>query len=76
MMSYSIFRAGLCALAITSATNSASASYVLVNTIAIPVSTANNVGGKFSSFDISFFDPLTQLDYVADRSNASVDWFV
>jgi hypothetical protein len=29
-------------------------------------------GGKFATFDISFFDPATQLDYVADRSNASV----
>ena len=65
------------AIAITvAATIPAQADYVLTGTIAVPTS-ADNVqpGGVFSSFDISFFDPLTQLDYVADRSNASVDIF-
>jgi hypothetical protein len=49
--------------------------YTLLTTIAIPSDSANTVGGKFTSFDISWFDGSTQLDYVADRSNASVDVF-
>ena len=53
------------------------AQYALKTTIAIPPSTSNNVtpAGQFQSYDISFFDPTTQLDYVADRSNASIDVF-
>ncbi|HVC62013.1 MAG TPA: hypothetical protein VND19_16830 [Acetobacteraceae bacterium] len=35
----------------------------------------NTAGGTFKTFDISYFDPLTSLDYVGDRSNASVDVF-
>lgn len=34
-----------------------------------------NPGGAFTGFDISFVDPTTGLDYVADRSNAAVDVF-
>lgn len=49
--------------------------YSLLTTIAVPASPDNNVGGKFATYDISFFDPTTQLDYVADRSNAAVDIF-
>ena len=52
--------------------------YSLFTTIAVPSagSTINpNPGGSFTSFDTSFFDPTTRLDYVADRSNASVDVF-
>jgi hypothetical protein len=49
--------------------------YSLVTTIAVPADEANSVGGNFTSFDISWFDAGTQLDYVADRSNASVDIF-
>jgi WD40 repeat protein len=68
--------AGAALISIAAATTSAHATYVLDTTIAVPAS-ANNVqpGGVFSSFDISYFDPSTQLDYVADRSNASVDIF-
>jgi hypothetical protein len=68
--------AGAALISIAAATGSAHATYVLDTTIAVPAS-ANNVqpGGVFSSFDISYFDPVTQLDYVADRSNASVDIF-
>jgi hypothetical protein len=63
------------AIAITvAATVPARADYVLTTTIAVPASPDNvQPGGVFSSFDISFFDPSTQLDYVADRSNAAVD---
>ena len=54
----------------------ATPSYDLLTTIAIPADSANpNPGGAFTSFDISYFDPTTRLDYVADRSNASVDVF-
>jgi hypothetical protein len=53
----------------------AHAGYVLEQTIAVPPSADNSVGGKFNTFDISFFDPVTELDYVADRSNAAVDVF-
>jgi hypothetical protein len=49
--------------------------YVLTTTIAVPPSPDNSVNGKFTTFDISYFDPITQLDYVADRSNAAVDVF-
>ena len=52
--------------------------YTLLTTIAIPTAgdTINpNPGGAFTAFDISFFDPSTRRDYVADRSNAAVDVF-
>ncbi len=50
--------------------------YSLLTTIAVPSDAANvQPGGAFTSFDISFFDPVTRLYYVADRSNASVDIF-
>jgi PEP-CTERM motif len=50
--------------------------YSLLTTIAVPADAANvQPGGAFTSFDISFFDPVTRNDYVADRSNASVDIF-
>jgi len=44
--------------------------------IPVPADAANvQPGGAFTSFDISYFDPVTRNDYVADRSNASVDIF-
>jgi hypothetical protein len=46
--------------------------------LAIPVPTdqANTQpGGAFTSFDISFADPVTGDIFIADRSNASVDIF-
>ena len=50
--------------------------YSLLTTISVPSDAANvQPGGAFTSFDISFFDPATGVDYVADRSNASVDIF-
>jgi hypothetical protein len=62
-------------LAVAATITSAQADYVLQNTIAVPASPDNNVGGLFKTYDISYFDPVTQLDYVADRSNAAVDVF-
>jgi len=54
----------------------AHATYYLQALIPVTASTDNNVtGGAFHTFDISYFDPLTSLDYVADRSNASIDIF-
>ncbi len=54
----------------------AATDYSLLTTIGVPADAANvQPGGVFSSFDISFFDPTTRLDYVADRSNAAVDVF-
>jgi hypothetical protein len=49
--------------------------YHLVTTIPVPPSEQNTVGGKFATYDIAFFDGTTQLMYLADRSNASVDIF-
>ena len=40
-----------------------------------PFNTGGLLNGPLTSYDISFFDPNTQLDYVADRTNASVDIF-
>jgi hypothetical protein len=49
---------------------------VLLDAISVPTDAANvQPGGAFTSFDISYFDPVTGNDYVADRSNASVDIF-
>lgn len=49
--------------------------YSLLTTIAVPASTVNSQGGKLTSFDISYVDPVTGNYYLADRSNASVDIF-
>jgi hypothetical protein len=49
--------------------------YVLVTTIPVPPSLENSVGGAFTTYDIAYFDGTTQLMYLADRSNASVDIF-
>ena len=52
----------------------ASPYYSLQRTIAVPPA-STNPSGKFSAYDISFFDASTQDYYLADRSNASVDVF-
>ena len=44
--------------------------------IPVPADPANfQPGGAFTSFDISYADPVTGNIYIADRSNASVDIF-
>ena len=44
--------------------------------IPVPADQANvQPGGVFTSFDISFADPVTGNIFIADRSNASVDIF-
>ena len=44
--------------------------------IPVPADSVNvQPGGAFSSFDISFADPVTGNVYIADRSNASIDIF-
>ena len=50
--------------------------YVLLTTIPVPSNPAANVqNGAFTGYDIAYFDGTTQLMYLADRSNASVDIF-
>jgi hypothetical protein len=66
--------AGLVAMA--AAAGPAAAQLALETYIPVPADTANvQPGGAFSSFDISFADPVTGNIYIADRSNASVDIF-
>ena len=49
---------------------------ILQTFIPVPADAANvQPGGAFSSFDISFADPVTGNIFIADRSNASVDIF-
>ena len=48
--------------------------YSEIAVIPVPAIQSINPTGAFS-FDISFFDANTQRDYVADRSNASIDVF-
>jgi hypothetical protein len=43
--------------------------------IAVPADSANNQGGAFNAFDISYADPVTGDIFIADRSNAAVDIF-
>jgi len=67
--------AGIISLA-TSPASADQLTYSLLTTIPIPPSPANvQPNPAFTSFDISFFDPITNADYVADRSNAAVDIF-
>jgi hypothetical protein len=67
--------AGVIALAAT-AGPAVAGPLTLLTYIAVPADTANvQPGGAFSSFDISFADPVTGNIFIADRSNASVDIF-
>jgi hypothetical protein len=61
-------------------TLSYAATYELVAEIPVPPSATNPFttgpsAGQFNTYDISFFDATTQLDYVADRTNGVVDVF-
>jgi hypothetical protein len=72
---HSVALAGVIALAAT-AGPAAAGPLTLVNFIPVPADAANvQPGGAFSSFDISFADPVTGNIFIADRSNASVDIF-
>src|SRR4051794_37110701 len=53
----------------------AQALYVLQQTIPVPATSANQLGGAFTSYDISFFDnsAIGGFDYIADRTNAAID---
>jgi hypothetical protein len=68
---------GLLAGVAAMATAGPSAAQVTFDTfIPVPADTANvQPGGAFSSFDISFADPVTGNVFIADRSNAAVDIF-
>ncbi|MDQ2778924.1 MAG: PEP-CTERM sorting domain-containing protein [Pseudomonadota bacterium] len=48
--------------------------YAFAGTIAIP-SAPSNVAGTFVGYDLSVFDPTTQLYYLTDRSNNGIDVF-
>ncbi len=69
----------LCLLTFTLGTGPALADplYHLLTTIPVPSSgpPGNVQGGAFTGYDIAYFDGTTQLMYLADRSNASVDIF-
>jgi hypothetical protein len=78
----SVLLTGSVLSAVTMATVPAHAAYELVSAIPIPATLANpfnsppsTPNGPFTTYDISFFDPTTQLDYVADRTNGVVDVF-
>lgn len=48
--------------------------YFLQAVIPVPAGPANPFpGGQFTTYDIGFFDSTTQLYYLADRTNATVD---
>jgi hypothetical protein len=72
---HSVALVGAIAAAATAGPAMAGPAYHLVDTIAVPSDSANTQNGAFTAFDISFFDPATGNDYVADRSNAAVDIF-
>jgi len=68
--------AGVIALAATAGPAVAGPTVTFDTFIAVPADTANvQLGGAFSSFDISFADPVTGNIFIADRSNAAVDIF-
>jgi hypothetical protein len=72
---HSVALAGVIALAAT-AGPAVAAPLTLLTYIPVPADTANTQpGGAFSSFDISFADPVTGNVFIADRSNAAVDIF-
>ncbi len=63
------------AFALAAATPAAaSPEYQFQGTIAIPVA-ASNTAGTFTGYDLSTFDPETQLYYLTDRSNNGIDVF-
>src|SRR5580693_865954 len=67
---------GVLVLASISASPVLAGPYVLDTLIPVPADAANvQPGGAFSSFDISYADPVTGNVFIADRSNASVDIF-
>src|SRR5499427_1973626 len=68
--------AGVIALAATAGPAVAGPMVTFDTFIAVPADSANvQPGGAFSSFDISFTDPVTGNVFIADRSNAAVDIF-
>lgn len=64
--------AAMCAVAAASAQTAPS--YGFTGTIAIPVS-SSNTAGTFTGYDLSVFDPTSQLYYLTDRSNNGIDVF-
>ena len=68
---HSVALARAVAVVATAGPAMAGPAYHLLTSIAVPTDAANvQPGGAFTSFDISYFDPVTGNDYVADRSSA------
>ena len=73
----STFLAGMIAMAATAGPAAAQVDNTNPTLIPVPAGDAElcNPGGEFTSFDISFADPVTGNIFIADRSNAGVDIF-
>jgi MYXO-CTERM domain-containing protein len=72
---HSVALAGAVAVAATAGPAAASV-LSIQKYMPVPADAANvQPGGAFSSFDISYVDPVTGDFFIADRSNASVDIF-
>ena len=68
--------AGVVAMAVTASPAVAEFVNPVPTFIPVPTDQVNvQPGGAFTSFDISFADPVTGNIFIADRSNASVDIF-
>src|SRR5262249_15354835 len=68
--------AGVIAMAATAGPAVADVLQTPTTLIPVPTGGANfQPNGAFTSFDISFADPVTGNIFIADRSNASVDIF-
>src|SRR5262249_43347630 len=68
--------ASLIAMAATAGSAAAQVVNPIPTFIPVPADAANmQPGGAFSTFDISFADPVTGNVFIADRSNAAVDIF-
>jgi hypothetical protein len=63
----------LASIGVTSAAF-ADPAYVFVGTIGIPAA-STNTAGTFVGYDLSVFDPTSQLFYLTDRSNNAIDVF-
>ena len=74
--SHKIGLAALLAAGVGVGTAAAAPILTIQKYIPVPADAANvQPGGAFTAFDISYFDPVTGDDFIADRSNASVDIF-
>lgn len=66
--------AGVAAMPLGGGAALASPTYSFLTTIPIPAA-ASNPAGTFVGYDLSVFDPTSQLYYLTDRSNNGIDVF-